>query len=377
MKTVYLIYTKYYDFDNDKLTIGGVQTYIKGLGEVCQEMGFLCKVYQTGDFSKEITLENGIHICQVDTKDKKKRKQKIRQVVNQIMKEYNDEEDLLIFLANEITCENAASRTIALQHGISWDYLYDKPLSKLRNIIHYTLKSKSAFELIKNLSHVKCLVCVDYNFPNWVRSTAIKCDTELKVIPNFTKIAPVFEKPTDRVNIIFARRFFPFRGTRVFGPAIANILAKYDNVYVTIAGDGPDEEYLRDTVKDYLDRITFIKYSADEALTIHADKHIALVPTIGSEGTSLSCLEAMSAQCAVICTDTGGLSNIVLDGYNGLFIERNASDLEEKIEYLIQNENIRKSIANHAYEVAQQTFSYEIWKKKWKKVIDKIMESQE
>ena len=372
MKTVYLIYTKYYDFDNCKLTIGGVQTYIKGLGEVCQEMGFLCKVYQTGESTKEVALENGICVYQVNTKDKKKRKQKIQLVVNQIMKEYNDEEDLLIFLANEITCENTASRTIALQHGISWDYLYDKPLSKLRNAIHYALKSKNSFKLIKNLNHVKCLVCVDYNFPNWVRSTAIKCDTTLKVIPNFTPIAPAFEKPTDRINIIFARRFFPFRGTRIFGPAIANILAKYDNVYVTIAGDGPDEEYLRDMVKDYSNRVTFIKYSAEEALAIHADKHIALVPTIGSEGTSLSCLEAMSAQCAVICTDAGGLSNIVLDGFNGLYTERTAQDLEDKIGYLINNPNERKKIAENGFNVIKQGFSFEIWKQRWKQIIAEI-----
>lgn len=372
MKSAYLIYTRYYDFENNCLTIGGVQTYIEGLCDVLVSLGYSCVVYQTGNSNQTIKLSQNVSVCQIDTTHDKTRDKKIKTLVKNIENLYNDESDLLIFLANEITCKNNASKSIAIQHGISWDYLYDKKLSNLKILVHHFLKGKNSFKLIKRLNDVKNLVCVDHNFPNWLRATAIKCDTRSVVIPNFTKIAPIFDKPNDRINVIFARRFFDYRGTRIFAPAIFNILKKYQDVYVTIAGDGPDENYLRETLKDFGDKVNFIRYMANESLLVHKDMHIALVPTIGSEGTSLSLLEAMSSQCAVICTDTGGLSNIVIDGYNGLFIERHAIDLEEKIAMLVDDAGLRKKLSENAYETVKNGFSYDKWKERWSRVIKNL-----
>lgn len=372
MKTAHLIYTRYYDFDNSEITIGGVQTYIKGLNEVFKELGFCCNIYQPGDKNRNVSLNDGSFVQEINTSKQKKRHDKIKAVVSYVESVFSNDNDVLVFLANEITCKNNAKHSIAIQHGISWDYLYDRPLSRWRNIAHYAIKSKNAFRLIDKLSDVKQLVCVDHNFPNWVRSTAIKCDVPCTVVPNFTQIAPVFDKPKDYVNVIFARRFFTYRGTRIFAPAIVNILNKYNHVRVTVAGDGPDEEYLRDMLGEFGDRVSFIKYSASEAIGIHADKHIAIVPTIGSEGTSLSCLEGMSAQCVPVCTDTGGLSNMILDGFNGLLIDRTSESLEEALSYLIENPNERTVIASNSYETVKQAFSYEKWKNRWKKIIKEM-----
>ncbi|WP_420491566.1 glycosyltransferase [Neobacillus drentensis] len=48
---------------------------------------------------------------------------------------------------------------------------------------------------------------------------------------------------------------------------------------------------------------------------------------LGSEGTSLSLLEAMAAKCAEIATNVGGMTNIILDNYNGLIINPDESEL--------------------------------------------------
>ena len=373
MATAYFIYTRYYDFDKNYISIGGVQTYIKGLMPVFKSLGFSCVVYQTGTQNRSIELEDGTLVCEENTSAQKNRNEQIKQLVSAIMKEYNDSEDMLIFLANEIACENTASRSIALQHGISWDWLTDLNLSKPRLLAHYCVKAKDSYKIIDNLKHVKRLVCVDHNFPNWLRSTAVKCETPFTVIPNFTDISEICEKPTDKINIIFARRFFPYRGTRIFAPAIKRVLEKYGNVYVTIAGSGPDEELIKEELKGYEDRVNITEYAVSETLDMHKDKHIAVVPTIMSEGTSLSLLEAMSAQCAVVCTDVGGLSNIVIDGFNGVFCEPTVEDVAEKISELVENEEKRRVISKNAYESVKNGFSYEIWQERWKKVIKSMM----
>ena len=47
---------------------------------------------------------------------------------------------------------------------------------------------------------------------------------------------------------------------------------------------------------------------------------IVLIPTKAAEGTSLSCLEAMASGRAVIAGCVGGLSDLIVDGYNGLLL---------------------------------------------------------
>ena len=169
---------------------------------------------------------------------------------------------------------------------------------------------------------------------------------------------------------MFARRFEPFRGTRVFCAAITRILEEYDNVHVTLAGWGSDEKWLHERLDKYGNKVEFTTYNSEDTFAIHSDKHIAVVPTVGSEGTSLSLLEAMSSQCAVIGSDVGGITNILLDGYNGMMVPAGDSDrLYEAMKYLVVNPQERERMAVVGYETIAQAFSYDIWKAKWVRVM--------
>lgn len=370
----YFVYTRYYDFEKQCVTVGGVQTYIQGLVSVFKSLGFECCIFQTGISEETHLMGDGLTIRQVNTQEDDSRPKQMRHLIAEIMKQYHNEEDFLIFLANEITCPNHVTKSIAIQHGISWDTLCNLERPEWRNIISFVLKARASYRIINKLNEVKHIVCVDHNFPNWLRATAVHFKLPMTVIPNFTKIAPICKKPKGCVNIIFARRFYNYRGTQVFARAMQKVLDKNEKVFVTIAGSGPDEEFLRDTLTGYGNRVRFIQYEADESLQIHSEQHIAVVPTLGSEGTSLSLLEAMSAQCATVSTDIGGLSNIVIDGYNALYTEPNSVDLARKIQLLIDDEMLREQIARRAYDTVRYGFSYETWTKRWRSLIEEMME---
>ena len=81
----------------------------------------------------------------------------------------------------------------------------------------------------------------------------------------------------------------------------------------------------------------------------------------------------MSAQCAVITSDVGGITNIVVDGYNGLMTP--AGDVEalyQAIKFLLNNPHEMKRLSSNAYEMVKSSFSYEKWKMEWKKVIKEV-----
>ena len=87
------------------------------------------------------------------------------------------------------------------------------------------------------------------------------------------------------------------------------------------------------------------------------------MPTIGSEGTSFSLFEAMGSGCACICSNVGGMTNIIIDGYNGFLVNPDSESFCNKIELLVKNKNLRRRVRKNAYKTIKEGFSKEIWEK--------------
>jgi len=63
--------------------------------------------------------------------------------------------------------------------------------------------------------------------------------------------------------------------------------------------------------------------------------HIIAVPTIFSDGTSLSCIEGMLHGCVPVVTDVGGLANLVIPEYNALIVRPCYKELLNATRYLL------------------------------------------
>lgn len=367
MKRLYIVSGHYFDFDQKKPTIGGVQTYITDLVPIFKNNGFEKITIFVADKDLRSYECMDYKIVSYNLVEDKTFFENLARFVKDHIEE---PDDLVLYDTDErLPSKFYFKNLVALQHGICWDIPYETRHSLARMVLARALKT---YKRVLKYQYTKALVCVDYNFVNWYRTQVDCVKTKLFVIPNNTRIAPLLTKDNDKLNIMFARRLCWYRGTRVFLDAIKKILAEYSNITVTVAGDGPDEELMHKELDKY-DNVNFIKYKSDESLQIHSDKHIAIVPTVGSEGTSLSLLEAMSAQCAVVATNVGGMTNIILDGYNGLFANAGDSqDLYVKIKRLLDNPELMKSIASKGYESVKMSFSHERWEADWNNAIYSI-----
>ncbi|MCI1654217.1 MAG: glycosyltransferase family 4 protein [Lachnospiraceae bacterium] len=364
--TIHIIYQNYLNREGTALSIGGIQTYISNLSDIFIKEGYGVCVHQQAN--KEFSVDhNGIRIkgykyLGADAK--------VYKYLYSRAKEHISSDDLLIFGDDAFIVENKICKTIAIQHGVFWDKPERLGCSRLMFLADYLVQSYRSWKTINRIKLVDQLVCVDYNFVNWYRALVAHPQLKLEVIPNFSAISEYKnqKKYEGTIKIIFARRFFEYRGTRIFADAISRILEEYKNIYVTVAGEGPDEQFLHERLDKY-GNVEFIKYQSQDSLKIHADKHIALVPTLGSEGTSLSLLEAMASQCAVICTNVGGMTNLVIDHYNGLMIAPESDDLYRSIKLLLNDRTLMAGLARKAYEITKESFSLEVWQNKWKNVI--------
>lgn len=375
-RKVYIICRHFLDYEKmESLLIGGVETYIDNLISVILECGLEPIVIQYANYDKCVKYK-GIDVYGVNIQGATLRKRK--KLMYQKYKELNTESDNILFYASE---QDVYKRdklfTVAIQHGIEWDVQDDGKYNKINFLKTFTKKVVLSFLRIKVCSYMDYLVCVDYNFINWFRTLSRYKLKKYRCIPNFSKLPEeIPQKDKEKVNIIFARRFVDFRGTVLFAEAIKEVLENHKNVFVTIAGTGPDENKMREILKD-CDNVIFTKYGSEDSHKIHADKHIAVVPTKGSEGTSLSLLEAMASGCAVIATNVGGMTNIVIDGYNGTLINPEINELKNAITELVEDEKKREFLAKNAYDSVEYGFSHSVWREKWLSVFREIEESIE
>lgn len=366
--TIHIIYDNYLKPDGSEMSIGGIQTYLHEIINIIQDLGINVVVHQRAnmDFIKDVSTCT-VHGYKLDINRNMRKK-----LVHKALEFIDQNRDIVLFGCETNAVVKLKCKTIGIQHGIFWDKPGNINASAIQDVIVFLKKTIKAYQTTQRICNIDELVCVDYNFVNWYRALVNYPKAKLHVFPNFCKVPEKpYDKPSECINIIFARRFFPYRGTRIFEEAIRRIVDEYPQVNVTVAGSGPDEDFLKSHLKG--DQFTFITYSSEDSLSIHKDKHIALVPTLGSEGTSLSLLEAMAAGCAPICTNVGGMTNIIIDRYNGLMINTNAKELYEAMKCMIEDVELRRNMSAEAYKTAKLGFNYTKWKSSWLKLLGEMI----
>ena len=201
-------------------------------------------------------------------------------------------------------------------------------------------------------------ICVDYNFlTGTARFARLNSTSRVWVVPNAApalaveKIAEKFRSPHDRMRILFARRFEPFRGTRLMADVATKLLSRFPNIGFTFAGEGSDRGWLQERFKQE-PRVTICKIEYSRRMEAYFQHDIVVVPSYGSEGTSLSAIEAMAAGSAVVATDSGGMTNLILNGFNGLLVPPEADEIERSLTLLIENRELREKIASAGHQTA-------------------------
>lgn len=380
MKFDYIIvFGKLFDFNFKEITIGGIQTYIQELATLLKERNKKVAIIQMSNQPESKVIND---VTYIGVGKKGKRHFTFKELAYEAIPLLSSN-GVIVWGNDQQSCKLKNVTTVAIQHGITFDIeglesRVKKRLSStcLNPLYRLTqrINGKRSFE------NSDYLVCVDYNYLNWYRTyvSSLKENNNIFVIPNFTEIMsrnPCNDKKSNKVSIAFARRFVERRGCLQFTSAIEKILDEKYDIEVFIAGDGPYEVDMRKKLEKY-ENVFFTKFKAGESLDFHRNKSIAVIPSLGSEGTSLSLLEAMSAGCAVIATNVGGLTNIVIDEYNGIICSPSEQSIYNAILRLIEDCELREKLQSYAYDTVVNGFSIDIWKRKWNDVFDEIEKDQ-
>jgi glycosyltransferase involved in cell wall biosynthesis len=93
------------------------------------------------------------------------------------------------------------------------------------------------------------------------------------------------------------------------------------------------------------------------------------------EGLPIVIIEAMSCGKPVVASNVGGISELVCNGVNGFVLENKAELFAEKIEYILENEQVYDCMSKKSMEMYLKELTVDKMVGKYNEVYNKILNS--
>lgn len=363
LKRVDIINVNFFDWDGDVLYRGGAERYVHDLAKLCQSRSIDARILQNANrpFEREY---GGVPVVGVETRSKGVNFEHISATLGQHAKDA----DLLIASPLELASRlDFAAPCIGINHGIHWDGTFNR---------HYGPPHPGRHLTIDALQRCRSVVCVDTNFINWLRTVDWDLARELCYVPNYVdtlSFKPVEKDFTRTLRVLYPRRLYAPRGLYLTLDAFDRLFSERNDLHLTLCGQATDDDAI--AVRAFLSRhegkVEWITAEMDEMPEVYKRSHVALIPTLNSEGTSLSCIEAFATNNAVIATNVGGLPNLVLDQINGLLIKPTEQELTHAIRRLADDRVLCRNLAESALRHSA-SYSADVWRSRWSDVLQSV-----
>lgn len=346
--------------DGSKMFLGGAERYLSDLAEVIAKFGYKTRVFQLsskGLWEKKI----GPHVEVVGVPAENS--ESLSATFYKFVKRGP------IVLSPFTVAVESRPNSIGISHGVFWDSeLAQKDRGMFKTYYEGVLSS------IRNCDR---LVSVDTNTINSIRSTNANIADRFSYIPNYvdTGLFKPVKRSDNSIVVLYPRRLYRPRGFYLLLNNLDRILTLDSRIKVHFVGQADPEEHeiMDEVTTKFPGRIIWDSFEPEQMHEAYQKADIAVIPTVASEGTSLSCLEAMACGNAVIATNVGGLPDLILNNYNGILISPEEDELYKAIKYLVENVSKRTEISSNAVKVAE-SFSKAEWVKEWEQVLKSHLE---
>ena len=192
------------------------------------------------------------------------------------------------------------------------------------------------------------------------------------VIPNgvneqFFSIKKNSMSPTRR-NILFIGRLHKSKGVDILIEAVSIVKKEFSDIRLTIVGSGSIKDSLITKAKklNLEQNILFTGETDHLKLPNFFKAADILVLPSRREGFGVVLIEAMASGLPVIGTDTGGISEIIQDNYNGYKFKVNDSKrLSFLISNLLKDDSLYEIMSSNARNYAKENYSISLVSKRY------------
>lgn len=132
---------------------------------------------------------------------------------------------------------------------------------------------------------------------------------------------------------------------------IKQLVNKESNIKLLLAGNGPNEKYLKDLADGYSNSISFLGYVTN--LEMYQRISDISVSCSKREGLPLNIVEAMLTRVPVVATKNRGHIELIDDGKEGYLVDvDDYEEMKSRILLLLSNQDERNRIVENAYKKA-------------------------
>jgi glycosyltransferase involved in cell wall biosynthesis len=169
-------------------------------------------------------------------------------------------------------------------------------------------------------------------------------------------------KKGEKRLILFVGGLLPRKNLFFLCDVAQELERRKNNVLLAIVGTGPLEETLRNYIRDKeLSNVVMLlgKIPENEKLDLYNLCDVFVFPSL-FEGFGMAPAEAMACEKPVVVSNVTSLPELVCDGQTGFICDpRRKDDFVEKIQYLLNHDDVRKTIGRLARQSVTQRFDWE------------------
>lgn len=179
---------------------------------------------------------------------------------------------------------------------------------------------------------------------------------------------------TDKKYLLILGRIDRIKGIDILIPAFANIVKKFNDLILVIAGDerSPYAQEVRKMVeeKKISNNILFTgQVTGDDKWVLYKNALMFVLPSY-SENFGMSVVEAMACGCPVVISDKVGIYKEIADNNAGIIVKTDVESVEEGIFKLLNDEKLRETISHNGKAMVEKFYDID-------KVADKMIEVYE
>lgn len=188
------------------------------------------------------------------------------------------------------------------------------------------------------------------------------------------------KKETEKI-LLFLGRLEEKKGVKYLLEAIKKVSKYYPHLILKVCGDGTEKKFLIEMGRKLeIEKNVLFTGSLPHSKTPEYFKEalVFIAPSVNLtddlEGLPTVVLEAIAAKVPVITTDAGGITDIIENYKTGIIVpQKSVDELSSRIIELIEKPDLRKSLADNAYERLLKNFTHRIAGEKFKEIIDNIL----
>lgn len=209
---------------------------------------------------------------------------------------------------------------------------------------------------------------------------------KIKLIPNGVNIAKYSQSPLKNMSfgpgkiVFFIGRLVREKGVQVLLEAAPQIIAAEPEVQFFIAGKGPMEQQLKEQAKSLgiESYVNFLGYVEEEIkIALYKQAAAAVFPSL-YEPFGIVVLEAMAAGAPVVVSDTGGMGEIISNGFTGLKVyPGDADSLASNLIRVLKDAELTKNLTNNALSAVRNQYDWGKIAEKTKAVYLEILSEYE